>query len=141
VLDAGDAADLIDFVRQESGHAAGRRRFPRASTMLDIYSRSVNAQSPLADVLAESFPWCAEHRDPLAGIFRAYVARKRSAGLLDLDDLLLYWRALAADDVVGPRLAGASITCSSTSTGRERPPGRHRPAHAPRASRPDGRRR
>ena len=107
VLDAGDAADLIDFVRQESGHAAGRRRFPRASTMLDIYSRSVNAQSPLADVLAESFPWCAEHRDPLAGIFRAYVARKRSAGLLDLDDLLLYWRALAADDVVGPRLAGA----------------------------------
>jgi DNA helicase-2/ATP-dependent DNA helicase PcrA len=105
VLDAGDAADLLDFVRQEHGHAEGRRRFPRAQTMLDIYSRTVNAQIPLADVLAESFPWCEEHRDPLAEIFRAYGARKRELSLLDLDDLLLYWRALAADDVVGPLLA------------------------------------
>jgi DNA helicase-2/ATP-dependent DNA helicase PcrA len=107
VLDAGDAADLLDLVRQEEGVVAGRRRFPRAQTMLDIYSRAVNAQLPLEDVLAESFPWCAEHREPLAGMFRAYGARKRSLGLLDLDDLLLYWRALAADDVVGPRLAAA----------------------------------
>src|SRR6202047_3089477 len=44
VIDAGDAADLIDLLRQEQGHAAGQRRFPRAATMLDIYSRTVNAQ-------------------------------------------------------------------------------------------------
>jgi DNA helicase II / ATP-dependent DNA helicase PcrA len=107
VLDAGDAADLLDFVREEQGHAASRRRFPRAQTMLDIYSRSVNAQTPLTEVLAEWFPWCAEHRDALAETFRAYGARKRSLGLLDLDDLLLYWRALAADEVIGPRMADA----------------------------------
>ena len=65
VLDAGDAGDLLDFVRQEQGHAASRRRFPRAQTMLDIYSRTVNAQTPLAEVLAESFPWCEEHREAL----------------------------------------------------------------------------
>ncbi len=82
-----------------------RRRFPRAQTMLDIYSRTVNAQTPLADVLAESFPWCEEHRDALAETFRAYGARKRALGLLDLDDLLLYWRALAADEVIGARMA------------------------------------
>ncbi len=107
VLDAGDAADLLDLVRQEQGHAAGRRRFPRAQTMLDIYSRTVNAQTPLADVLAESFPWCDEHREALANTFRAYGARKRALGLLDLDDLLLYWRALAADEVIGPHMAEA----------------------------------
>jgi DNA helicase II / ATP-dependent DNA helicase PcrA len=107
VLDAGDAADLLDFVRQEQGHAASRRRFPRAQTMLDIYSRAVNAQMPLAEVLAESFPWCAEHREALAETFRAYGARKRALGLVDLDDLLVYWRALAADEVIGPRMAGA----------------------------------
>jgi DNA helicase-2/ATP-dependent DNA helicase PcrA len=106
VLDAGDASDLLDFVRQEQGRAVSRRRFPRAQTMLDIYSRTVNAQTPLAEVLAESFPWCEEHRDALGEIFRAYAARKRSLGLLDLDDLLLYWRALAADDVIGPTMAG-----------------------------------
>ncbi len=105
VLDAQDAADLLDLVRQEQGHAASARRFPRAQTMLDMYSRTINAQTPLAEVLAESFPWCAEHREALAETFRAYGARKRELALLDLDDLLLYWRALAADDVIGPRMA------------------------------------
>jgi DNA helicase-2/ATP-dependent DNA helicase PcrA len=104
VLDGADAVDLLDLVRQEQGHAAGRRRFPRAQTMLEIYSRTVNSQVPLADVLAESHPWCAEHRDALAETFRAYGARKRSLGLLDLDDLLIYWRALAADEVIGRQL-------------------------------------
>jgi DNA helicase II / ATP-dependent DNA helicase PcrA len=107
VLDAGDAADLLDFVRQQRGHAASRRRFPRAQTMLDIYSRTVNAQTPLAEVLAESFPWCDEHRDELAATFRAYGARKRAFGLLDLDDLLLFWRALAVDEAIGARMADA----------------------------------
>jgi DNA helicase-2/ATP-dependent DNA helicase PcrA len=46
-------------------------------------------------MLAESFPWCEEHREALGEIFRAYGARKRALGVLDLDDLLLYWRALA----------------------------------------------
>jgi DNA helicase-2/ATP-dependent DNA helicase PcrA len=107
VLDAGDAADLLDYVREEQGAAAGRRRFPRAQTMLDIYSRTVNAQTPLQEVLATSFPWCAEHRDVLAEVFRAYGARKRALGVIDLDDLLLYWRALALDEVIGPRMASA----------------------------------
>jgi DNA helicase II / ATP-dependent DNA helicase PcrA len=105
VLDAGDAGDVLDYVRQEQGHAASRRRFPRAQTMLDIYSRTVNAQIPLTEVLTDSFPWCEEHRDALADIFRAFGARKRALGLLDLDDLLLYWRALAADEVIGRRMA------------------------------------
>ncbi len=107
ILDAGDAADLIDYVRQECGLPSGRRRFPRAQTMLDIYSRTVNAQRPLIEVLSESFPWCAEHREALAEVFLAYGARKRALGVLDLDDLLLYWRALSADEVLGPKLAGS----------------------------------
>jgi ATP-dependent DNA helicase UvrD/PcrA len=105
VIDAGDAADLLDLVRQDRGQAGAGRRFPRAQTMLDIYSRTVNAQAPLAGVLAESFPWCEEHLQALAETFRGYVARKRELGVLDLDDLLLHWRALAGDEVIGPQMA------------------------------------
>jgi DNA helicase II / ATP-dependent DNA helicase PcrA len=104
LLDAGDAADLFDLVREEHGHTELGRRFPKKSTLLDIYSRTVNAQRPVSDVLAEAFPWCAEHRDDLGALFKAYAARKRSLGVLDLDDLLLYWRALVMDDVLGPKL-------------------------------------
>src|SRR5262249_24169659 len=104
LLDAGDAADLLDLLREVYGHAQRAQRFPKKSTLLDIYSRTVNAQRPLAEVLAESFPWCEEHRSDLGVLFKAYAARKRALGVIDLDDLLLYWRALAGDEVIGPEL-------------------------------------
>jgi DNA helicase-2/ATP-dependent DNA helicase PcrA len=104
VLDAGDAADLLDLIREEHGHARERRRFPRPGTLLDIYSRTVNFGRPLPDVVAESFPWCEDHVEAMATLFKAYAARKRALGVLDLDDLLLYWRALALDDVIGAAL-------------------------------------
>jgi DNA helicase-2/ATP-dependent DNA helicase PcrA len=104
VLDAGDAADVLDLVREEHGHAQRGRRFPKKSTLLDIYSRTVNAQRPLSEVLAVAFPWCEEHRDDVAALFKAYTTRKRALGVIDLDDLLLFWRALAADEVVGAQL-------------------------------------
>jgi DNA helicase-2/ATP-dependent DNA helicase PcrA len=107
VLDAGDATDLLDMVRQEEGQAERSRRFPRAGTVLDIYSGTVNAQRPLTEVLAERFPWCEEHGEALAEIFLAYGARKRTLGVLDLDDLLLYWNALLANEKIGPTIAAA----------------------------------
>jgi DNA helicase-2/ATP-dependent DNA helicase PcrA len=107
LLDAGDSADLLDLVRQEHGHADGERRFPRKHTLADIYSSTVNAQRPVREILEQRFAWCAEHADPLAGLFRGYTARKRALGVLDLDDLLVFWRALAGDEQAGARLAGA----------------------------------
>jgi DNA helicase II / ATP-dependent DNA helicase PcrA len=101
VLDAGDAADLIDLIREEHGHAQSKVRFPKKSTLLDIYSRTVNFQRPLSEVVDEAFPWCEQHVEPMAALFKAYTARKRALGVLDLDDLLLYWRALAADELIG----------------------------------------
>jgi DNA helicase II / ATP-dependent DNA helicase PcrA len=107
VLDAGDAADLIDMIREEHGHAQSKRRFPKKATLLDIYSRTVNAQQPLSGVVAEHFPWCEEHGEAMGALFKAYTARKRVLGVLDLDDLLLYWRALARDEVTGPAMEQA----------------------------------
>jgi DNA helicase-2/ATP-dependent DNA helicase PcrA len=107
VLDPGDAADLIGLIREERGHAQEKRRFPRPSTLFDIYSRTVNFHRPLAEIVTGSFPWCADHTEPMAEIFKDYSARKRSLGVLDLDDLLVYWRALACDAVVGPTIEDA----------------------------------
>ena len=67
----------------------------------------MNAQAPLSGVLAEHFPWCTEHREAISALFKAYTARKRALGVADLDDLLLFWRALARDEVIGPRLAAS----------------------------------
>src|SRR3954470_18990334 len=107
VLDAGAAADVLDLLRQEHGHAESRTRFPKKGTLLDVYSRTVNAQLPLSEVVEEHFPWVSEWREEISELFRAYTARKRSLGVVDLDDLLLFWRALARDEVIGPRLAAS----------------------------------
>jgi DNA helicase-2/ATP-dependent DNA helicase PcrA len=108
VLDAADAADVIDMVRDEQGHAAStRRRFPRKHLLVDLYSAAVNTGRPLSSVVPEIAPWAEDFIDAISEICRGYVRRKRSAGLIDLDDLLLFWRAAVQDDRLGPRLAGA----------------------------------
>ncbi|MEO0580176.1 MAG: ATP-dependent helicase, partial [Pseudomonadota bacterium] len=105
VLDRGDAADLIDLVRQEKGFAQTERRFPRKDVCLAIYSARVNTQQPLADVLQRSFPWCVEHELALTDLFRSYVERKLELQVLDYDDLLLYWFHLCREPELAADIA------------------------------------
>ncbi|MFC4310181.1 ATP-dependent helicase [Steroidobacter flavus] len=97
VMDRGDAADLLDVVRQELGFAKKEKRFPRKDTCLAIYSHKVNSRAPLAKTLQDVFPWCAEWGDDLTKLFRRYVELKHSQQLLDYDDLLLYWHLLVQE--------------------------------------------
>ncbi|MFM1887243.1 MAG: hypothetical protein RL026_2400 [Pseudomonadota bacterium] len=94
VIDRGDAADLLDSLREELGLASLDRRFPRKDTCLGIYSWRVNTGQDLATTLAGQFPWCQEWQAELASLFRRYVERKQQLALLDYDDLLLYWQML-----------------------------------------------
>ena len=107
VLDHGDAADLMDLVRSDLGLVSGERRLPKKSTLAALYSRTVNTGVPLQDVMSEITPWCADRFEEVAQVFSAFVARKRTLGLLDFDDLLLFWRVVAQHDVLGAQLGAA----------------------------------
>ena len=107
VLDQGDSADLLDLVRSDLGILSGQRRLPKKATLASLYSRSVNTGIPLRDVMIEITPWCVEHCDDVATLFRAFVARKQSLGLLDFDDLLLFWRFAVQHEVLGKRLGSS----------------------------------
>ena len=91
IHDREDSADLMNLVRHECGLSGENRRFPLKATCLAIYSRSVNASEPLEAVLLKQFPWCAEWKVQLGELFDRYVEAKQSQGVLDYDDLLLYW--------------------------------------------------
>jgi DNA helicase II / ATP-dependent DNA helicase PcrA len=67
----------------------------------------VNAQQPVRAIVAESFLWCEEHVDVLGPLFQAFTARKRALGAVDLDDLLLLWRALMADEHASAHIASS----------------------------------
>ena len=49
----------------------------------------MNAEMPLAAVLAKAFPWCSEWENELRRLFDAYVQAKHAQNVLDCRDLLL----------------------------------------------------
>lgn len=106
VLDRGDAADLLDLLRQELGFAKKEKRFPRKDTCLAIYSHRVNSRQPLARTLEEAFPWCSDWADELTQLYRRYVEIKHSQQLLDYDDLLLYWHLLVQEPRIAREIGG-----------------------------------
>ncbi len=101
IHDRTDSEDLLNVVRSELGLAKTDKRFPHKGTCMAIYSRCVNARQPLKQVLHNHFPWCEPWADELKRLFDAYVDRKEAGGVLDYDDLLLYWHALLADAAAG----------------------------------------
>ncbi len=106
IHDRSDSEDFLQVLRTELKLNKTDRRFPQKGACMEIYSRCVNARMPLADVLAAVFPWCAMWEKELAQLFDTYVQRKQQSGILDYDDLLLYWHALLEDPQAGPVLRG-----------------------------------
>jgi DNA helicase-2/ATP-dependent DNA helicase PcrA len=106
VLDPAGACDLMDLLRDEHGLTGTATRFPRSATLVDIYSRCINTERPLREVVPARYPWCEPHTEALAALFRDFTNRKRQSAILDFDDLLLHWQALLGHDQLGPHLAG-----------------------------------
>jgi DNA helicase-2/ATP-dependent DNA helicase PcrA len=105
VHDREDSADLMNLVRHEIGFSKTQTRFPTKGTCLAIYSRAVNSQQSLEDVLDSNFSWCADWANELRQLFGAYVEAKQRHNVLDYDDLLLYWVHLAAEPAIAAEIS------------------------------------
>ncbi|MCB1500991.1 MAG: ATP-dependent helicase, partial [Bauldia sp.] len=105
ILDREDSADLMAIVRHELGLSKTEERFPQKGTCLAIYSRAVNAEAPLGEVLQDAFPWCLRVEKGLRELFAAYVEAKQRQAVLDYDDLLLYWAGMMEDEAIAADLS------------------------------------
>jgi DNA helicase-2/ATP-dependent DNA helicase PcrA len=105
IHDREDSADLMNLVRHDLGLSKTDKRFPMKGTCLSIYSRAVNAEAPLDDVLGTYFQWCAEWEAELRKLFGAYVEAKQKQNVLDYDDLLLYWAQMMVEGAVAQDVA------------------------------------
>ncbi|MER8885689.1 ATP-dependent helicase [Mesorhizobium sp. M0663] len=104
IHDREDSADLMNLARHELGFSKTEARFPTKGTCLAIYSRAVNAQAPLGEVLGSVFPWCAGWAEQLKQLFARYVEAKQAQNVLDYDDLLLYWAQMAGEPEIAAHL-------------------------------------
>jgi DNA helicase-2/ATP-dependent DNA helicase PcrA len=106
IHDREDSADLINLARHELGFSKTEARFPTKGTCLAIYSRCVNAEAEIEQVLGKSFPWCAGWAAELKQLFAVYVEAKQRQNILDYDDLLLYWAQTVSDPVLAEEIGG-----------------------------------
>ena len=98
ILDRSDAEDLIALVRSQLGLNEKDKRFPRKSTIAEIFSKSENTLRSLDDILMEEFSHFADHLDALGQLQTGYRAAKRQRQLVDYDDLLVLLRQLLMQD-------------------------------------------
>ena len=82
IHDREDSADLMNLVRHERGLSKTKTRFPTKGTCLAIYSRCVNAETAIEDVIPASFPWCADWIRELRDLFACYVEAKQRRNVL-----------------------------------------------------------
>jgi DNA helicase-2/ATP-dependent DNA helicase PcrA len=97
IHDREDSADLMNLIRHELGFSRTASRFPTKGTCLAIYSRCVNAETGIEEVLGASFPWCSGWAAELKQLFAAYVEAKQRQNVLDYDDLLLCWAQMVGE--------------------------------------------
>lgn len=93
ILDKSDCEDIINHITGQM-FPKKEKRFPKKSTILEIYSKSVNKETPTKQIIEEEFPQFAHCEDKIIEVHKAYVAYKRENSVLDYDDLLLYVKLL-----------------------------------------------
>ena len=106
IHDREDSADLMNLVRHELGFSRTESRFPTKGTCLAIYSRCINAELAIEEVLRTTFPWCSTWAAELKELFAAYVETKQRQNVLDYDDLLLYWAQMLSDPGLAEDIGG-----------------------------------
>jgi DNA helicase-2/ATP-dependent DNA helicase PcrA len=96
----------MNLVRHELGFSTTESRFPTKGTCLAIYSRCVNAELEIEEVVSTTFPWCSAWETELKELFTAYVEAKQRQNVLDYDDLLLYWAHTISDPGLAEDIGG-----------------------------------
>jgi DNA helicase-2/ATP-dependent DNA helicase PcrA len=106
IHDREDSADLMALARHAAGLSDSHTRFPTKATCIAIYSRVVNARTTLAEALGRHFPWTVPHEAALGRLFAAYVEAKQAEGVLDYDDLLLYFAQALGEPALAEEISG-----------------------------------
>ena len=93
VLDRADAEDIINHIR---GKVIDKKekRFPRKGTILEIFSKTINKDINIEELIKKEFKQFEHCTEKLITIAQEYNTYKRSRSMLDYDDLLLYLKVL-----------------------------------------------
>jgi DNA helicase-2/ATP-dependent DNA helicase PcrA len=73
------------------------KRFPKKSTIGDIFSKTVNRAETLDQVLMREYEQFLQYGRELSELFQSYIFYKREHNIVDFDDLLVYLNRLLGE--------------------------------------------
>ena len=94
ILDREDATALLKTCLAEAEIDIKATRFPKADVVGDICSLALNTNRSVAEVVADAYPYFVQLTPQIEDVGRRYTARKRTANVMDFDDLLALWLKL-----------------------------------------------
>lgn len=94
ILDREDARDLMGAALADLTPNLPDRRLPGAAALVEMYSLVINTGRSVEEVADLRFPQFQREVELVQEAFRRYLERKRSAQVMDYDDLLLNWLLL-----------------------------------------------
>jgi len=107
IMDQGDAEDLMQLARGAMGLGKSSKRFPKKETLHWLYSRHINTELPLDELLHRDAPQFLEYEEQINSLFADYTLRKHERNLVDYDDLLVFWALmLEASPALASRIYG-----------------------------------
>jgi DNA helicase-2/ATP-dependent DNA helicase PcrA len=107
IRDQGDAEELMQLARANRGYGKREKRFPKKETLHYIYSRHLNTEQSVEDVIEREYPQFIEYSADITRIYAEYTSRKGERNLVDYDDLLLFWALmLEQSPVLADQMAG-----------------------------------
>lgn len=98
IIDASDSMDAIQLIRSQSDLSGAGSRFPRKSTLYNIFSGSINKQVDLADIIEDQYSQFLQHLELIKEIFDNYQEYKGLNRVMDFDDLLVHTYSLLKED-------------------------------------------
>jgi len=94
ILDRADSEDVINLLRTQLKLNEKHRRFPRKSTIAQMFSKANNLLEPLSHVVEREYFHFYNDLNDLLALQKRYKQYKELNQLMDYDDLLINFKTL-----------------------------------------------
>jgi DNA helicase-2/ATP-dependent DNA helicase PcrA len=94
IIDRADSEDLISMMRKAMTGTSKFGSLPRKQTLANIFSRAVNKDKSVEDIVLNDYPQFIRHLAAIHEISKAYQRQKSENNFMDYDDLLIYLEML-----------------------------------------------
>ncbi len=94
IIDRADSEDLISMIRKEMTGVSASGSLPRKQTLANIFSRAVNKNMSVEDIVLNDYPQFMRHLEAIHEMSMVYQRQKAEHNFMDYDDLLIYLEML-----------------------------------------------